>query len=260
MKRKIIRIDERKCTGCGLCVPNCAEGAIQIIDGKARLVADRYCDGLGACLGHCPEGALTIEEREAEDFDEAAVEEYLRSIGGRQGTTDESASHAGAHLPAEPHAYGHDHAHGGGCPGSRVISFNRASPEQAAATELPAIQSELAHWPVQIMLVPPTAPYLKGADLLLAADCVGFAYPDFHRKLLRGRVLLVGCPKLDDASFNVEKLAEIIRRNELRSITVAHMEVPCCSGLLHIVHQAMAAAGRKVPVMDVTIGVRGELQ
>jgi NAD-dependent dihydropyrimidine dehydrogenase PreA subunit len=188
-KRKIIKIDEKKCNGCGECVPNCAEGALRIIDGKARLVSDVFCDGLGACLGHCPQGAITIEERDAEAF-------------GR---------------------------------------------------------TELRQWPVQIMLVPPIAPYFNNADLLIAADCVPFAYPDFHRELLKGKILLVGCPKLDDLSLYKDKISQILKANNIKSVTYAHMEVPCCFGLIGVVEDAITASGKNIPFNNVTVSIGGEL-
>lgn len=214
-KRKIIKIDEEKCTGCGECIPNCHEGALKIIDGKARLVSDSLCDGLGACLGYCPEGAITIEEREAGAFDEEKVKEHT------------------AH-----------HKHDSSCPGSKVMDFKGTS--------------ELRQWPIQIKLVPPFAPYLKDAKLLIAADCVPFTYADFHKDLLMGKVLLVGCPKLDDAEFYVEKITQILKNNNIESITCAHMEVPCCFGFMSIINQAIALSGKKVPLEEVTIGIKGE--
>lgn len=240
MKRPIITIDEEKCNGCGLCVPNCAEGAIKIVDGKAKLIADNLCDGLGACLGHCPQGALTIEEKVADEFDEAAVQEHL----------------AKANRQTSPN---HTHNHGGGCPGSRMMSFKH--PTASTAGPVQSMRSELTHWPVQLALVPPTAPYFRDADLLIAADCVPFAYPDFHRKLLRNKVVVIACPKLDDVAPYVEKLAAIFSENEINSITVAHMEVPCCFGLMQLVKAALNMAGRTdIPVYDITIGVQGDIK
>lgn len=235
MKRNIIHIDEEKCNGCGLCVPACAEGAIQIIDGKARLVADNLCDGLGACLGHCPQDAIHIETREADAFDEAAVTEKL---GGKTAT-------------AHPPAHGH-----GGCPSARTMSLSRPTPVVADAQAPQA--SVLGNWPVQLKLIPVTAPFLKEADLLLAADCAPFAYADFHRELLAGKVLLIGCPKLDDAAEYKEKLAAILSQNQIRSLTVAYMEVPCCSGLVQLAQQALATSGSPLELQKVCIGIRGE--
>ncbi len=235
MKRKIVHIDEEKCNGCGQCVPACAEGAIQIIDGKARLVSDSYCDGLGACLGECPQGAITVIEREAAEFDPQAVQEHLAS-----------AEPAGEALPC-------------GCPG---IMARRLSPpaREPAGEERPAERSDLTHWPVQLALVPPTAPYLRDADVLVCADCVAFALPGFPRRLLRGRTVLVACPKLDDAAAHAARLAAILRANRIRSITVAHMEVPCCAALERIADDARAQAASDVPVSVVNVGVDGRLE
>lgn len=221
-KRKIINIDQDKCNGCRLCIPNCPEGAIQMIDGKARLVSDLFCDGLGACLGHCPQGAITIEEREAEPYNDSAARHH------------------------------HD---GGSCPGSKMMSFERPVKKQSA----PAGQneSELGQWPIQINLVPPHAPYLNGADLLVAADCVPFAYADFHNKLLKGRVVLVGCPKLDDIEKYREKIAVMLKDNDVKSVTYAHMEVPCCSGLIGVIKGAITSSGKNIPFKEAVIGIQG---
>ena len=239
--RKIIRIDEEKCDGCGLCVPSCAEGAIRIVDGKARLAAEKYCDGLGACLGECPNDALHIEEREAEDFDEKAVEEHLKT--------------AVAPPPEAPTL-------ACGCPSTRLQSFDR-KPSPCEEANKPILQksagSALSHWPVQILLVPPTAPFLKGADLVVAADCTPFAYPDFHRDLLDGKALMVGCPKFDDAEAYVQKFTDIFKTAGIKSVTVVAMEVPCCQGLPAIVKRALAAANPEIPMHRVTIGVKGDI-
>jgi Pyruvate/2-oxoacid:ferredoxin oxidoreductase delta subunit len=229
--RKIISIDEEKCNGCGGCVLACAEGAIQIIDGKARLVSDVYCDGLGACLGECPQGALTIEEREAPEFDHAAAER-----------------HVGHAIPAAPVVVAC------GCPGSVARALAPAASTDAD-TEVP---SALANWPVQLHLVPAGAPYFAGADLLIAADCASYACGDFHRRFLRGKTLVIGCPKLDDAPAYREKLAEIFRSHAPRSVTVVHMEVPCCFGLVRLVAGALEDAGGSIPATAVKIGVAGE--
>lgn len=274
MKRKIIRIDEAKCTGCGLCIPNCPEGALRVIDGKVRLVSDLFCDGLGACIGHCPEGAITTEERDAAPYDERKVMENIVPQG--ENTIAAHLEHLKAHDErvyleealvflrdrgiAVPRGYGGGPAPSTpcGCPGATVVRF--ASPASAAAAaQAPSVEtlSELRHWPVQLMLVPPNAPYLDGADLLIAADCVPFAYADFHRDLLRGKTLLVGCPKFDDLDVYRERLAAICRERHIRSITYAHMEVPCCSGLIAIIQGAIAASGKAIPFHDVTVGIRG---
>lgn len=235
VKRKIIRIDEELCDGCGSCVPSCAEGAIEVVDGKARVAAEKYCDGLGACLGECPKGALTIEQREAEEFDEKAVEEHLSSREERE------PSHK--ILMAQ------------GCPSARLQTFapkplNEETPSQASA---------LLHWPVQIKLVPPTAPFLKGASLLVAADCAPVAYPNFHRDFLKGKAVMIGCPKFDDVQGYVEKFADIFRSANIKSVTVLDMEVPCCSALPRIVQRGMELAGKNVPLEEVVISARGEI-
>ena len=238
--RKIIEIDEDLCTGCGECVPACAEGALQIVDGKARMLAEKYCDGLGACLGECPTGALRIIERAADDFDEEAVEELLskRDVAKAQ--------------PAPPV---------GGCPSARLQTFTPATPCQAANAPVQlgtAAGSALSHWPVQIRLVPPTAPFLKGADLLIAADCVPVAYSDFHRDLLNGKVVMLGCPKFDDVESAIQKFTEIFATSGIKSITMAIMEVPCCGNMRHIVSEALSRSGQAIPVQEVVISTRGE--
>ncbi|MDP2911510.1 MAG: 4Fe-4S binding protein [Candidatus Omnitrophota bacterium] len=234
-KRKIVKIDEEKCTGCGLCIPNCAEGALQIIDGKARLVKEIYCDGLGACLGHCPEGAIAIEERNAGEFDEEATKKHLEEIKKKEAKK----------LPC-------------GCPGTAVKTLK--SKEVKGEGLRVKNESKLMNWPVQLKLVPVDAPYLKNADLLIAADCVGFSYPDFHRDLLNNKPLIIGCPKLDEADIYIEKLAEIFKVNNLKSVAVAHMEVPCCFGLNRIVSEAMRLSGKKIPVKEITIGIQGDIK
>jgi Fe-S-cluster-containing hydrogenase component 2 len=241
VNRKIIEIDEELCDGCEQCVPSCAEGALQIVDGKAKLVADVYCDGLGACLGECPTGALKIVEREADDFDEEAVEERLSSI-----TRDESPEESTMAC---------------GCPSSQIRSFVPSESRQEAHE--PAVQestvSALTHWPVQIKLVPPQAPFLKGADLLVAADCTPVAYPNFHRDFLKGKAVMVGCPKLDDVQEYIEKFAAIFKMADIKSVTVAVMEVPCCQGLPVIVERGMQMAGKSIPLEKVIIGAQGDI-
>lgn len=240
--RKIVKIDEEKCNGCGLCIPNCAEGALQIIDGKARLASDKFCDGLGACLGHCPEDAITIIEREAEEFSEKAVEAFLHK------------KHE-AHPAPQPEP----HPVFAGCPSSRPLQFK----VQGSGTEKDGVgpsASQLSQWPVQLKLVPVSAPYFQEADLLVAADCVPFAYPDFHQDFIKGRVVVVGCPKLDDIQFYEEKLTEIIRSNSIKSVTVPYMEVPCCFGLVKATEDAIAASGKKIAFKKVKIGIRGEIK
>ena len=232
MRRKIITIDEELCDACGQCVTACVEGAIAIVDGKARVVSDSYCDGLGACIGGCPRGALSIVERAAEAFDEHAAQEHVREQ--RQ----------------EAEQYIHQ------CPSTRMRHFaprSETEPPQAGAPSRPALST----WPVQLRLVAPDAPFLQGADLLVAADCTPFAYPDLHRDFLTGRVLLCGCPKFDDQEYYVQKLTAIFKYNEIRSIVVLVMEVPCCGGMPVIIQKAMDAAGRRVPLEIVTLGIEG---
>jgi NAD-dependent dihydropyrimidine dehydrogenase PreA subunit len=238
--RKIIKIDEEKCNGCGLCVPSCAEGAIRVIDGKARLVAEKYCDGLGACLGECPEGALQVVDAEVEAFDEAAALEHVHAAG---------TGHTGKALPC-------------GCPSSVIRTFAPQTPCEKANVPVsrPASGvSALTHWPIQIHLVPPPAPFLRGADLLVASDCVPAAYHRFHDDLLRGKTVLMGCPKFDDAEAYVRKFAAIFTEAGIKSITVAVMEVPCCQGMPVIVKKALALAGKNIPLKVVTISTRGEM-
>ncbi|MDW7651386.1 MAG: 4Fe-4S binding protein [Bacillota bacterium] len=238
MKRNIIRIDEDKCNGCGLCIPSCAEGALQIVNGKAKLIEDKLCDGLGACLGDCPQDALIVEVRDADPFDEEAVHEHLQAQKAQE----------------EPET----HPLGCGCPGTMA----RVLPVQKEAKPVSAqdgVSSELRQWPVQLKLLNPTASYFKNADLLVAADCVPFAYAGFHQTLLQGRAVAIGCPKLDETMSYVEKLTEIIRKNDLKSITVAHMEVPCCSGLIGIVREAVKRSGSNVPVHTVKISMDGSV-
>ncbi len=242
--RKIVKIDEEKCNGCGLCIPNCAEGALQIVDGKAKLVSEKFCDGLGACLGHCPEDAITVNEREAEDFDEKAVEAYLHKQKAAQ---------------AQPQPNRQPQPAFAGCPSSRAMHFK--VPEAQAETGSNARSaSMLSHWPVQLKLVPINAPYFQEANLLIAADCVPFAYPDFHRDFLKGKAVVVGCPKLDDIQYYKEKLTEIFKTNSIKSITLPHMEVPCCFGLVKATEDAIAASGKNIPLKKVRIGIRGDIK
>jgi len=238
--RKIVKIDEEKCTGCGLCIPNCAEGALQIVNGKAKLMSEKFCDGLGACLGHCPEDAITVIEREAEDFDEKAVEVHLHKQKQAQP------------KPQPAPVFG-------GCPSSRAMHFK--APEARAETGSPKQSvSQLSQWPVQLKLVPVNAPYFEDADLLVAADCVPFAYPDFHRDFIKGKIVVVGCPKLDDIEYYREKLTEIFKANSIKTVTVPYMEVPCCFGLVKATEDAIAASGKNIPLRKVRIGIRGEIK
>jgi NAD-dependent dihydropyrimidine dehydrogenase PreA subunit len=245
MIRKIVQIDRERCNGCGLCVPACAEGAIKIVDGKAVLSADNLCDGLGACLGECPQEAITVIERAADEFDEDAVARHLGN------TADEAATLKTRHGQNDHHTQHH-----GGCPGSRSMSL---PPQQATTSSAAAKQpSRLRQWPVQLHLAPVNAPYFQDADLLIAADCVPFAYADFHRDFLAGKAVLIGCPKLDDNRFYQEKLTELFRVANLRSITVLRMEVPCCGGIVMAARQALAASEQDIPFHEVTITISGE--
>lgn len=277
-KRKMIEIDEDLCDGCAQCIPNCPEGALQIIEGKARLVSETSCDGLGACLGHCPTGALKVIEREAEPYDELKVMEqivrkgratiaahlhhlkdhgedkYLRQARdylSAKGLEDPLKGE-GKQLKAAPHA--------GGCPGSRSFDL-RDNVQAGPAVESGPRPSALRNWPVQLHLINPDAPYLEGADLLIAADCVPFALASFHEQLLNGKVLIILCPKLDsDMDSYVEKLAHIFKTKKIKSVTVAHMEVPCCFGALQLVKEAQAKAGTAIPVNKGVVSIRGQVK
>jgi ferredoxin len=299
MKRKIIHIDDTLCNGCGQCIPNCPEGALQMIDGKARLISDLFCDGLGACIGECPVGAITIEEREAEAYDERRVmenvitqgegvvrahlehlqehseQEFLRQaleVLQEKGMEVEllAPAHAGHHgAPAAQHTSPqgapapdfHAGHHAGGCPGARVREFNAAGVSAESADETaPGAPSRLRQWPVQLHLVPPSAPYFKDADVLLAADCVAYAHGDFHRQFLQGRRLAIACPKLDsNQDIYLDKLKALIDFSGIRSLTVLTMEVPCCRGLLQLARKAAAESERKIPIQWQEIGVQGDV-
>ena len=236
--RKIVEIDENRCNGCGICIPACAEGALKIVDGKARLVSEVFCDGLGACLGQCPNDAIRIVERTAHEFDHEAVESHLHS-SRREPRCQEPAMACG-------------------CPSSHVETFAPQTPSGGAPPES-ASRSALSHWPVQIRLVPPTAPFLKDADLLVAADCTPLAYANFHADFVGNKVVMVGCPKFDDRSIYVQKFADIFRGAGIKSVTIVVMEVPCCQGLPAIVEEAKALAGTPIPTQRVIISTRGEV-
>jgi len=269
-KRKIIKINEKKCNGCGMCIPNCPEGAIQIIDKKARLISDLFCDGLGACLGHCPKGAITIEERVAQEYDEKKVMEnivkqgpnvvkahlhHLKTHGAAAYLEDalEYLKEKGIPNPVEEENGGVHQ----GCPGSRMMDLRNQQTSDARKQTI-RLESALGNWPVQITLVSPSAPYFKDADILIAADCVPFSYASFHEDLLKGKALLVGCPKLDSIDSYKEKIAQILKINNVKSITYAHMEVPCCFGLVSVIEEAINESGKKVPFQEIIIGIKGE--
>lgn len=298
MKRQIIHIDETLCDGCGVCVPNCHEGALQIVDAKARLISDLFCDGLGACIGHCPQGAIQFEEREAEPYDERRVM-LERIIPAGYNTIIAHLTHLMDHNEHEyvqqarevlveqgivisPRAFGATggsacSSHGGGCPGSQSIDFTQSaelSPSGAkesavlaatgskvtAGAAVASGASELRQWPVQMHLVSPSAGYFKNSDLLLAADCVAFAMGDFHDRFLKGKTLAIACPKLDsNKDVYIQKLIALINEAKVNTITVMIMEVPCCGGLMQIVQTATAQAARKVPVKAIVIGIRGNV-
>lgn len=240
MIRKIVSIDEKKCTGCGLCANACHENAIVMVDGKARLVKDDFCDGFGDCLPACPAGAITITEREAAPYDEKAVEERKKMLEGKV------------------------HAHEGGCPGSRLRMMNQNEEQKRRTGECEnlnatfAPKSQLTTWPVQIKLLPATAPFFDGANLLIAADCTAYAYANFHQEFIRGKVCLIGCPKLDQIDYT-EKLTQIIQNNNIKSVTIVRMEVPCCGGLQYAAEEAIKASGKFLPWRVVTISIDGKI-
>ena len=236
MKRKIIKIDEAKCNGCGLCVDACHEGALQLINGKAKLVSDSYCDGLGACLPECPTDAIMIEEREAAAFDEAAA---LKNMEAKKET------------PAVPPL-------ACGCPGTHAKTITKTVPATAAISTNEKVESQLKQWPCQIKLVPVNAPYLHNAQLLIAADCTAYAYGNLHQDFMRNKITLIGCPKLDEGDYS-EKLTALLRQNEIKSITVLRMEVPCCGGLEQAVKKALLNSGKMIPWQVVTISTDGQI-
>lgn len=239
MIRQVIKIDEEKCNGCGLCVNACHEGAIGLVHGKAKLMRDDYCDGLGDCLPSCPTGAISFEQREAADYDEAAVLKAKAEKAAREKQMQEKAM-------------------AGGCPGSRMMRFQRPAASVAVAESNGQAVSELRQWPVQIKLAPVNAPYFQGADLLIAADCTAYAYASFHQDFIRGRVTLVGCPKLDDVDYS-EKLTEILRQNDIQNVLIVRMEVPCCGGLEHAVKTALQNSGKMIPWQVKVISTDGRV-
>jgi len=276
MKRSIITIDEEKCTGCGNCVPDCPEGALQIIDGKARLVSDFFCDGLGACIGACPEGAMSVEEREAGAYDEARVMENIIRQG--PGTIRAHLQHLDDHNEEELLATAIDvlrekgfavpdfrdkpvtlaHSHGGGCPGSQTVTINRGP--LSAGAHGGSVNSELKQWPVQLKLLNPAAPYFSKADLLITADCVPAAYGNFHQRFLKDRLMIMFCPKLDPyIDEYVDKLAALFSTHEISSVAVVRMEVPCCGGVSTVLQRAMVKAGKSFLIKEYTISISGEI-
>lgn len=257
--RKIVTIDETKCDGCGLCISSCHEGAIRLVDGKAKLVSDSYCDGLGACLGECPQGAIAIVEREALPFDEALVAQAKRGLPIQPQTQHPSplriqrAANEGAHT--------HAHAQGG-CPGAAMRELAGARPTlaQSGANDTTPVASALTHWPVQLMLVPPHAPFLHNADLVVCADCVPFTVPDFHARYLRNRAIVVGCPKLDDLAYYADKLTLMLQQAQPRRLTVVRMEVPCCGGIVQAaVKAALSDDAQNYPIEEHIVSLGGEI-
>ncbi|TDT61309.1 4Fe-4S binding protein [Fonticella tunisiensis] len=236
MKRKIVKIDEEKCTGCGICIDACHEGALQLVDGKAKLVSESYCDGLGACLPECPANAITLEERDAAEYDEEAVKKHMESKN----------NHTHQKLAC-------------GCPGTLAVSIRKSSDKSSRpeANTIPT-KSQLRQWPCQIRLVPPNASYFENAHLLVAADCTAYAYANIHNDFMVNRITIIGCPKLDDTNY-AEKFTEILEAHEIKSITVLRMEVPCCGGIVNAVNQALLNSSRMIPLQVVTIGVDGNI-
>ena len=290
MIREIIKIDEERCNGCGLCIPNCHEGALQVIDGKARLISELMCDGLGACLGHCPEGALQIEKREADEYDETVVIQQMIRKGentviahlkhlkehGEMGFLKEAVSYLkanqdaiGLNVPAilsavhnSPSESQAQHgACGGACPGSAPVSFEKPAFVLAPKAGIaPAAESQLQQWPVQMHLINPATASFGGCDLLIAADCAAFAHGDFHNTFMKGKKLVIACPKLDQGKeIYIEKIIRLIDESKVNTLTVVIMEVPCCGGLSQLVQVAVAKAKRKVPVKEMVVGIHGDL-
>lgn len=278
MRRKIIRIDENKCNGCGLCLPGCPEGALQVIEGKARLISDLFCDGLGACLGNCPESAITVEEREAAPYDErqviagmarqgrAVIEAHLKHLKDHNETSylQMALAYLKEHgITASIEAANQEQAPtarpAGGCPGSQTVSFAPYS-ARADADSTGNVRSELTHWPIQFHLISPQAPQYQESDLLLAADCTAFSIGGFHQNHLSGKTLAIACPKLDQGlEVYLDKLVSLIKEARVKSLTVLIMQVPCCSGLLRLARTAMERAGSTVPLHFKVVGIRGEI-
>jgi len=250
MKRKIITINEELCDGCGNCVSTCSEGALQVVDGKAKLVKEDFCDGFGDCIGGCPTGALVIKERESKPFDIDVTKEYLLKAGGKEAVWRmEEAQKKHEHKEHKPLPCG--------CPGSMVqtLQISKPTPPSGEQKALP----QLRNWPVQISLLPLKAPYYQGTDLLVAADCCAYAYAGFHNDFIKGYIIAIGCPKLDNANAYMEKLATILGENDINSVSIAYMEVPCCMGLVRLVEDAVKKSGKNIPVKKTMIGIQGQI-
>lgn len=258
-KRKIINIDEEKCNGCGQCLPGCPEGALRIVDGKARLVRESYCDGLGACLGHCPQGALQVYEREADEYDANAVLAHLEKQS--PGLAEKHREHLRAHGMGE--LVRKQDISLKGCPSEKVSCWGKENGAESSGPndmeESGSSGSALCHWPVKLHLIPPAADFLKNADLLLVADCVPFAYGNMHKDFIKGKAVAAGCPKFDDIEAYADKIQQILESVIIRSITVVYMEISCCSGLIRIVRDALVKSGNDIPFEAVLIGVNGDV-
>ncbi len=247
MKRKIVEIDEEKCNGCGLCIPNCHEGALKIVDGKAKLASEVYCDGLGDCLGHCPEDAIRVVEKDVKEFDFKSTNKHLKEIG-REKLKENPMEKRKDEDKMKPDL-------ACGCPGTMERELKKE--ETSGTCNKGEIVSQLQQWPVQLKLLSPGASFFQDADLLIAADCVGFASPNFHNQLLKGKILVIGCPKLDDLEEYKKKIRAIIDYNDLNTITVAVMEVPCCSGMYKAVEEALDESGKRITLKKIVVGVDG---
>jgi len=284
MKRQIIQIDEDLCTGCGICIPNCHEGALKIIDGKVRLISDLFCDGLGACIGHCPEGAIELIEREAEAYDEVQVMEKISTKGKntilahlehlkdhgefvylnqaikyiKENNIDVNVTSVNENKTQHMEELHHHHHNGGGCPGSAPRSFGAMKPQELSIiNEQP---SRLTQWPIQLHLINPRAGYFQGADVLMAADCVAFSLGTFHEKFLNGKKLLIACPKLDNGQeVYMEKIKQLVDESKINTLTVMIMEVPCCKGLLQLAKESLTLTSRKIPVKMIMVSVEGTI-